>query len=147
MGSSSAGANVPGLGVSFGTTWTDEHCKRLKMSRELWNKGMKAASLAMDCMDSGAKLALEMTGTKCPQSMTVEERRAAFGMYATDVGAAPSPAFKPLALAAPVASVKAFVAPMSVGVAVVDNNPVDRFAAGEMVRESVELPPEESQLN
>jgi hypothetical protein len=52
-----------------------------------------------------------------------------------------------LVLAAPVASVKAFVAPMSVGVAVVDNNPVDRFAAGEMVRESVELPPEESQLN
>jgi hypothetical protein len=41
MGSSSGSANGPGFGVSFGTTWTDEHCKRLKMSRELWNKGMR----------------------------------------------------------------------------------------------------------
>jgi len=57
---------------------------------ELWNKGMKAASLAMDCMDAGAREALEITGTKCPQSMTVEERRAAFGSQASTVGAAPS---------------------------------------------------------
>jgi hypothetical protein len=54
MGSTSASANGAGVGISFGTTWTDEHCKRLKMSRELWNKGMKAASLAMDCMDAAA---------------------------------------------------------------------------------------------
>lgn len=92
MGSSSGSANGTGFGISFGTTWTDEHCKRLKMSRELWNKGMKAASLAMDCMDEAARMALEMTGTKCPQSMTVEERRIAFGPQASAVGAAPSPA-------------------------------------------------------
>jgi hypothetical protein len=92
MGSSSGGANGPGFGVSFGSTWTDEQCKRLKMSRELWNKGMKAASLAIDCMDAGARIALEMTGTKCPQSMTAEERRAAYGPHASVVGAAPSPA-------------------------------------------------------
>jgi hypothetical protein len=92
MGSSSGGANGPGFGVSFGTTWTDEQCKRLKMSRELWNKGMKAASIAMDCMDAGARSALEMTGTKCPQSMTAEERRSAYGAQASVVGAVPSPA-------------------------------------------------------
>lgn len=74
MGSSSGSANGPGFGFSIGTTWSDEHCKRLKMSRELWNKGMKAASLAMDCMDEAARMALEITGTKCPQSMTAEER-------------------------------------------------------------------------
>ena len=74
MGSSSGSANGPGFGFSIGTTWSDEHCKRLKMSRELWNKGMKAASLAMDCMDDAARMALEITGTKCPQSMTAEER-------------------------------------------------------------------------
>ena len=89
MGSTSASANGAGFGLSFGSTWTDDHCKRLKMSRELWNKGMKAASLAMDCMDTGAREALEMTGTKCPQSMTAEERRAAFGLQASIVGAAP----------------------------------------------------------
>ena len=89
MGSSSGGANGAGFGISFGSTWSDEHCKRLKMSRELWNKGMKAASLAMDCMDIGAKAALEMTGTRCPQSMTVAERREAFGVQASATGALP----------------------------------------------------------
>ena len=49
------------------------------MSRELWNKGMKAASLAMDCMDPAARVALEITGTKCPQSMTADERRSHYG--------------------------------------------------------------------
>lgn len=90
MGSSSGSANGTGFGIGFGTTWTDEHCKRLKMSRELWNKGMKAASLAMDCMDEAARMALEITGTKCPQSMTVEERRAAFGPQASAAGAVSS---------------------------------------------------------
>lgn len=86
MGSSSGSANGAGFGVSFGTTWTDEHCKRLKMSRELWNKGMKAASLAMDCMDPSARVALEITGTKCPQSMTLQERRANYGPDASAEG-------------------------------------------------------------
>ena len=89
MGSSSGSANGPGFGVSFGTTWTDEHCTRLKMSRELWNKGMKAASLAMDCMDPAARVALEITGSKCPQSMTAEERR---NHYGPDASAQASPA-------------------------------------------------------
>jgi len=89
MGSSSGSANGPGFGLSFGTTWTDEHCKRLKMSRELWNKGMKAASLAMDCMDPAARMALEITGSKCPQSMTAEERR---NLYGPDASAQASPA-------------------------------------------------------
>ncbi|MBB4221701.1 hypothetical protein [Variovorax guangxiensis] len=100
MGSSSASANGPGVGLSFGTTWTDEHCKRLKMSRELWNKGMKAASLAMDCMDPAAMAALEMTGTKCPQSMTAEERVSAYGPQASASGAAASPP-RAVAAAAP----------------------------------------------
>lgn len=87
MGSSSGSANGPGFGVSFGTTWSDDHCKRLKMSRELWNKGMKAASLAMDCMDPAARVALEITGSKCPQSMTADERRNHYGPDASVQGA------------------------------------------------------------
>lgn len=101
MGSTSASANGPGVGISFGTTWTDEHCKRLKMSRELWNKGMKAASLAMDCMDSAAMAALEMTGTKCPQSMTAEERVSAFGPYASPANAAAQVVGQPVAAMTP----------------------------------------------
>ena len=99
MGSTSASANGAGFGFSVGSTWTDDHCKRLKMSRELWNKGMKAASLAMDCMDAGAREALEITGTKCPQSMTADERRAAFGTHTSVAGAVPSlPAPKSVAV-------------------------------------------------
>lgn len=105
MGSSSGSANGPGFGLSFGTTWTDEHCKRLKMSRELWNKGMKAASMAMDCMDESARIALEITGTKCPQSMTADERKTVFGPSASDFGApayAGGPPTGGIAVASPV---------------------------------------------
>jgi hypothetical protein len=87
MGSTSGSANGPGFGIGFGSTWTDVHCQHLKMSRELWNKGMKAASVALDCMDAAAMLALEMTGTKCPQSMTADERVTAFGPMASPIGA------------------------------------------------------------
>ncbi len=121
MGSTSGSANGPGFGIGFGTTWTDEHCKDLKTSRELWNKGMKAASLAMDCMNPRAKAALEMTGTKCPQSMTIEERRAAFGAQASAEGAAPSTSLPMTAIAAPLPVVA------SVAKAHVSVNNIDRL--------------------
>ncbi|MGJ7603999.1 hypothetical protein ACSFA7_06630 [Variovorax sp. LT1R20] len=125
MGSTSASANGPGVGISFGTTWTDEHCKRLKMSRELWNKGMKAASLAMDCMDSAAMAALEMTGTKCPQSMTAEERVSAFGPYASPANAAAKVVGQPVAaMTPPMPPIAVSVQPMQPPQAVVIAPPV-----------------------
>ncbi|WP_233209967.1 hypothetical protein [Comamonas sp. 26] len=105
MGSSSGSANGPGFGVSFGTTWSDDHCKRLKMSRELWNKGMKAASLAMDCMDPAARVALEITGSKCPQSMTADERRSNYGVNASAEGSAAMPPEQQTASSTPVGQV------------------------------------------
>ena len=105
MGSSSGSANGPGFGVSFGTTWSDDHCKRLKMSRELWNKGMKAASLAMDCMDPAARVALEITGSKCPQSMTADERRSNYGANASAEGSAAMPPEQQTASSSPVSQV------------------------------------------
>lgn len=95
MGSTSGSANGPGFGISIGSTWSDDHCQRLKMSRELWNKGMKAASLAMDCMDPAARVALEITGTKCPQSMTADERRNNYGPDASPQAAYIPPPPKP----------------------------------------------------
>lgn len=77
MGSWSAGVAVAGFGASGGNTYTDEHCKRIKMSRELWNKGMKAASLALDCMDRDAREALEITGFVCPQTTRAQQRAGA----------------------------------------------------------------------
>lgn len=68
MGSTSGSANAPGIGLSFGTTWTDTNCKMLKNSREMWNMGMKAAAMALMCTDPANREALEITGYECPQS-------------------------------------------------------------------------------
>ncbi len=68
MGSTSGSANVPGIGIGFGTSWVDNNCKMLKNSRELWNMGMKGAAMALMCNDPDNKAALEMTGYECPQS-------------------------------------------------------------------------------
>lgn len=68
MGSSSGSINAPGIGLSLGSTWVDENCKLLKNSRELWNMGMKAASLALMCNDVANRTALELTGFECPQT-------------------------------------------------------------------------------
>lgn len=68
MGSTSGSINIAGLGIGGGSTWTDANCKMLKNSRELWNMGMKAASMALMCNDALNKEALELTGYICPQS-------------------------------------------------------------------------------
>lgn len=67
MGSASGSANAPGIGISFGKTYTDANCVRLKNARELWNMGMKAAAMALMCGDADNREALEITGYKCPE--------------------------------------------------------------------------------
>lgn len=69
MGSTSGSLNIAGLGFGGGSTWVDTNCKRLKNSRELWNMGMQAASIALMCNDRENKEALEITGFICPQSV------------------------------------------------------------------------------
>ena len=68
MGSTSGSANVPGIGIGFGTSWVDTNCKMLKNGRELWNMGMKAAAMALMCTDGANREALELTGFECPQT-------------------------------------------------------------------------------
>lgn len=84
MGSSSGSVNAPGIGISLGSTWVDENCKMLKNSRELWNMGMKAASLALMCNDAANKAALELTGFECPQ--TTAAKKASAPVAAEGVG-------------------------------------------------------------
>lgn len=97
MGSSSGSANGAGWGFSIGSTWTDANCVMLKNSRELWNMGFRAAALARMCTDRAMMEAMEMTGQKCPQNMTAEERRIAFAptpvsaAQQTPVAQAPAP--------------------------------------------------------
>jgi hypothetical protein len=49
----------------------------LKNSRELWNMGMKAASLALMCTNPANKEALELTGFVCPQTEKANKDAAA----------------------------------------------------------------------
>lgn len=66
MGSTSGSVVMAGFGLAGGSTYVDNDCKRLKNSRELWNMGMKAASLALMCGDDDNRRALELTGYACP---------------------------------------------------------------------------------
>jgi hypothetical protein len=62
----SGGVSIIGVGASFGTAYVDKGCERLKLSRELFNYGMRAASLALLCNDKDVKQALHDTGYECP---------------------------------------------------------------------------------
>jgi len=77
MGSVSVGGSGPGFSIGVGTTYTDDNCKMLKNSRELWNMGMKAASLALMCTNQANKEALELTGFVCPQTEKANKDAAA----------------------------------------------------------------------
>ena len=55
-----------GFGIGGGSTYVDTDCRRIKNARELWNMGMKSASLALMCNDPENRIALEVTGYSCP---------------------------------------------------------------------------------
>ena len=54
------------FGFSGGKTITDQNCERLKLSKYLYDMGMKVASVALLCQDKRVFKAMEMAGTPCP---------------------------------------------------------------------------------
>jgi hypothetical protein len=54
------------FGFSTGGTVTDENCERLKLSKYLYDTGMKVASVSILCQDERVFSAMEMAGTPCP---------------------------------------------------------------------------------
>lgn len=76
MGSSSGSINGAGFGIGLGSTWTDRNCVLLKNARELWNMGMKAAAMALMCNDANNRVALEITGFACPQTVAARQAEA-----------------------------------------------------------------------
>ena len=54
------------FGLSTGRTVTDENCERLKLSKYLYDTGMKVASVSILCQDPRVFTAMEMAGTPCP---------------------------------------------------------------------------------
>ena len=54
------------LGISAGTTFTEENCVRLKKSKILFDMGMKVAAVSVMCQDKNVFDAMMMAGTPCP---------------------------------------------------------------------------------
>jgi hypothetical protein len=54
------------LGISFGGTSRDFNCERLKLSKTLYDMGMKVAAVATLCQDRRIFDAMMSAGTPCP---------------------------------------------------------------------------------
>ena len=62
----SGGINGGVASISIGTTITDDTCEKIKLSRQLYNLGMKTASVAILCSDARVFAAMWESGTICP---------------------------------------------------------------------------------
>ena len=54
------------FGFSAGRTIRDENCERLKLSKYLYDTGMKVAAVSVLCLDPRVFKSMEMAGTPCP---------------------------------------------------------------------------------
>ena len=54
------------LGISAGTTFTEENCLRLKNAKTMYDMGMKVAAVSIMCQDEQVFDAMMMAGTPCP---------------------------------------------------------------------------------
>lgn len=61
----SAGASGAPFSLSFGLTYTDENCIRLKNSRRLGELGFNTAAVALMCKNAEVAEAMANTGTPC----------------------------------------------------------------------------------
>lgn len=61
------------LGISAGTTFTEENCIRLKNAKVLYDMGMKVAAVSVMCQDTKVFDAMMHAGTPCPYNGTIGE--------------------------------------------------------------------------
>jgi len=54
------------LGISGGSAFRDMNCERLKLSKTLFDMGMKVAAVSVMCGDPRVYTAMENAGTPCP---------------------------------------------------------------------------------
>jgi len=62
----SGAAQTKIFGLSFGNTQVDYNCERLKLSKTLYDMGMKVAAVAAMCQDRRVFDAMMNAGTPCP---------------------------------------------------------------------------------
>ena len=54
------------FGMSNGRSVTDENCERIKLSKTLFDMGMKVAAVSLMCQDQRVFTSMLMAGTPCP---------------------------------------------------------------------------------
>ena len=64
--SSSGSVQTQILGISVGTTYTEQNCLRLKKAQKLYMFGMKVAAVSVMCQDPDVWAAMMSAGTPCP---------------------------------------------------------------------------------
>lgn len=62
------------LGISIGSTFVDKNCERLKLSKTLFDMGMKVAAVAVMCQDERVFTAMMNAGTPCPVDGKIGEQ-------------------------------------------------------------------------
>lgn len=67
------------LGISMGTTFTEENCIRLKNAKTLYDMGMKVAAVSVMCQDRKVWQSMMDAGTPCPfDGMIGDQAKAAW---------------------------------------------------------------------
>jgi hypothetical protein len=61
------------FGLSGGGSVRDENCERIKLSKTLYDMGMKVASVSLMCQDQRVWDAMRMAGTPCPYEGKIGE--------------------------------------------------------------------------
>jgi len=61
------------LGISAGTTFTEDNCLRLKNAKTMYDMGMKVAAVSIMCQDENVFDAMMMAGTPCPYEGQIGE--------------------------------------------------------------------------
>jgi hypothetical protein len=59
------------FGFSGGKAIRDENCERIKLSKTLYDMGMKVAAVSLMCQDQRVWNAMRMAGTPCPFEGTI----------------------------------------------------------------------------
>jgi hypothetical protein len=61
------------LGISAGTTFTEDNCLRLKNAKTMYDMGMKVAAVSIMCQDKGVFDSMMHAGTPCPYDGMIGE--------------------------------------------------------------------------
>ncbi|NBP58843.1 hypothetical protein EBU71_20325, partial [bacterium] len=85
----SGAAQTQIFGMSLGGTQRDLNCERLKLSKTLYDMGMKVAAVATMCQDRRVFDAMMMAGTPCPYEGMIGEK--AKEMWTQNPGKMPKP--------------------------------------------------------